>query len=259
MADFAERSVEVNGSPITLVEGGTGAPLLVLHEELGFPGWLGWHKAIAKKHKLIIPIQPGTRGPRIDWLRNVRDLTILYGFLLRELKIDRLDVIGFSFGGYLAAEMAVNNPGLFGKMALVAPFGVQPKEGFIMDMFPMSSAEYLRASVADPDKTAEFSHLYGEASAQQFEQWEDARTEMARIAWEPYMFDPALPNMLPGLKNLPTLIVYGDKDAILPESAVRIYEKAIPGAKLKVIKGAGHRPESENTDAFVRELETFLA
>ena len=259
MADFAERSVEVNGSPITLIEGGKGAPLLVLHEELGHPGWLSWHKKIAEKRKLIIPIQPGTRNERISWIRNVRDLTILYGFLLRELKIDRLDVIGFSFGGYLAAEMAVNNPGLFGKMTLVSPFGIQPPDGFIMDMFPMSSAEYLRASVADPDNMAEFPHLYGEASAQQFEHWEDARTEMARVAWEPYMFDPALPHMLPGLKNLPTLIVYGDRDAILPKSAVDAYAKAIPGAKLKVIAGAGHRPESEKTDAFVRELETFLA
>jgi len=258
MSEFTERVVKVNGSELALIEGGTGPALLVLHEELGHPGWLNWHRRLAKKRRLIIPLHPGFRSERLSWIRNVRDLACFYGFLLHDQKIDSVDVIGFSLGGWMAAEMAVGNPTLFRRMALVAPFGIKPTEGYIMDMFPMTSADYLKASVADFAATPDFEHLYGEASAEQFELWEDARTECARLAWEPYMHNPSLEHLLGGLAGLPTLIMWGDKDKILPESAVRDYAKAIPRARLHVLKGAGHRPETENADEFVRELEEFL-
>jgi pimeloyl-ACP methyl ester carboxylesterase len=206
----------------------------------------------------VIPIQPGFRGPRIDWMRSVRDLATFYGFLARQEGLRGADVIGFSFGGWVAAEMAVSDPGLFRRMALVAPFGVKPTGDFIMDMFPIASADYLRASVRDHEAVAEFAHLYGAASPEQIEAWEDARAECARLGWEPYMHNPSLPPMLAGLNGLSTLIIWGDHDAILPRDAVRTYQRQIPGARLKVVAGAGHRPEIEASADFISELEDFL-
>lgn len=258
MTEFTERTIEVNGSPLTLLEGGKGEPLLVLHEELGHPGWLSWHRKLAQRYKLIVPVQPGFHSERIHWMTSVRDLACFYGFMLRDQGLQGTRVIGFSFGGWVAAEMAVNNPAQFSRMVLVAPFGIKPSEGYIMDMFPIASATYLRASVADPESTPEFSGLYGEPSAKQFEDWEDARTECARLGWEPYMHNPALAPMLPGVRGLPALIVWGDRDAILPEAAVRAYQKAIPDSRLVVLKGAGHRPEIERADDFIRTVEDFL-
>jgi pimeloyl-ACP methyl ester carboxylesterase len=127
-----------------------------------------------------------------------------------------------------------------------------------MDMFPITSLDYLRATVADPDATEEFPQLYGEASPQQIEDWEDARTECARLGWQPYMHNPSLPDLLPGLNGLQALVVWGDKDQILPADAARTYAERIPGARLKVIPGVGHRPEVEARDAFVAELSSFL-
>lgn len=258
MADFAERSVKVAGNEIKVIEGGEGPPLIIFHEELGHPGWLRWHREMARTRRLVIPIHPGFQSARIDWINGVRDLACLYGFLLRDEKLEGADAIGFSLGGWIAAEMAVGNPRLFRRLALVAPFGIKPSEGYIMDMFPMTSADYLKASVADYASTPDFDQLYGEASAAQFERWEDARTECARLGWEPYMFNPSLVPLLAGLSGLPTLVVSGDKDKILPASAARAYARAIPGARLHTIAGAGHRPEFEKPDEFLGQLREFL-
>jgi pimeloyl-ACP methyl ester carboxylesterase len=258
MVEFVERTVEVIGSSVALLEAGAGRPLLVLHEELGHPGALAWHHEMAKSRRLVIPIQPGFRGPRIGWMRGVRDLAAFYGFLARQEGLAGCDVIGFSFGGWVAAEMAVGDPGLFAKMALVAPFGIKPQVGFIKDMFPIASLDYLRASVADPEATPEFASLYGEPCPQQIEDWEDARAECARLGWEPYMHNISLPALVQGLTGLSTLILWGDKDEILPEDAVRTYQSRIPDARLEIIEGVGHRPESEATDQFLTKLKDFL-
>ena len=258
MAEFVQRTVKVAGNDISVIEGGEGRPLVVFHEELGHPGWLPWHREMAKSRKLIIPIHPGFQSERIDFIRGVRDLACLYGFLMQDEKLLGADAIGFSLGGWIAAEMAVGNPNLFRRLALVAPFGIKPTEGYIMDMFPMTSADYLKASVADYTKTPDFDHLYGEASAAQFERWEDARTECARLGWEPYMFNPSLEHLLPGLTGLPALIVWGDKDKILPGTAPKAYARAMPKARLHTIKDAGHRPEFEKPDEFLAQLKEFL-
>lgn len=258
MMEFTERTVEVAGEPLTLLEAGEGPPLLVLHEELGHPGPLAWHARLAEQRRLIIPVQPGFKGARIRWMRSVRDLATFYGFLLRQQGWTACDVIGFSFGGWVAAEMAVNDPGLFARMTLVAPFGVKPENGFIMDMFPIAAADYLRATVHDPEGTQEFESLYGEASPQQFEDWEDARAECARLGWEPYMFNPSLPALLRGLEGLPTLLLWGGRDAIVPADALRTYQASISGARLTVFDQAGHRPEIECTEEFLGALTEFL-
>jgi pimeloyl-ACP methyl ester carboxylesterase len=257
-AEFAERTVEVIGAPVTLLEVGEGPPLVVFHEELGHPGFLAWHEAMARTHKLVIPVQPGFRTPRLPWMRGVRDLAVFYGFLLRQEGLAGAPAIGFSFGGWVAAEMAVQDPALFGALALVAPFGVKPAEGFIFDMFPITPLDYLRTTVADPDGVPEFGKLYGKPSPKQVEDWEDARTEIARVAWQPYMHDLSLPDLLRGLNGLRTLLLWGEADAIIPLSALDVWRRRIPDCRTKTFPGVGHRPEVEATDAFLAEFNAFL-
>jgi hypothetical protein len=66
MADWKEEVTRVAGTDLAIIRGGRGKPLLVLHEELGHPGWLNWHDALAEERALIIPIQPGMgNSPRV--------------------------------------------------------------------------------------------------------------------------------------------------------------------------------------------------
>ena len=258
---YTESTIYVGGTGVTLIKGGPGSPLLVLHEELGHPGWLSWHSQLAHDHSLVVPVHPGFGPlPRADWISSVRDLAGFYSRMLREMDLDQVDVIGFSLGGWVAAEMAAANSRQFRRMALVAPMGLRPPEGEIMDMFVVTARTYLNASVLDAKAVPEFASLYGgEETPGQFEAWEDARAESARLAWKPYMHNPSLGPLLQGVQGLPTLIVWGRDDAVVPLSAGHRYNQAIRGSELAVIDDCGHRPEIEQTQQFVSRVRRFLA
>jgi len=259
MSNWSERSVRVGNDEITLLEAGSGKPLLVFHDELGPTSWQTWHGELAESRRLVMPLVPGFTGERIGWIRSVRDLAALYGHLLRREGIAPIDVLGFSLGGWIAAEMLAANPGQFGKVALVAPFGIKPSDGFIMDFFPMAAADYVKHSVADAETTQGFDALYGPASPEQYESWEDARTECARLAWEPYMHNQSLEGLLRGVSDVPALLLWGEKDAILPESAIQQYLRSLPGSRAHVFKACGHRPEIERPQEFLSALNRFFA
>ena len=93
----------------------------------------------------------------------------------------------------------------------------------------MTIRTHLRATVADPG-TAEFGSIYGgEMTPEQFEAFEDARAESARIGWEPYMHNPSLPYLLRGVKNVSTLLVRGSEDRIVQRAALPPIPKPLTG------------------------------
>jgi pimeloyl-ACP methyl ester carboxylesterase len=260
VANWTETTANIAGTELALIKGGSGKPLLVFHDELGYPGWMRWNEELAKDRELLIPLQPGFgKTPRLDWIRSYRDLGGFYARVVREMRAEPIDVIGFSAGGFIAAEMAASDPKIFSHMILVAPMGLKPAEGEILDIFPLTARSLLRASVADPANTPEFGKIYGgEMTPEQFEAFEDARAETARIGWEPYMHNPSLPYLLEGVKNLPTLLIRGTKDRFIPRGCIDAYLRALAGAKAVEIKEVGHRPEIENSTEFVRLVKAFL-
>jgi pimeloyl-ACP methyl ester carboxylesterase len=255
-----ENIVRAAGAEIAVIRGGSGKPLLILHDELGYPGWLSWNECLAVERALLIPLQPGCgRTERIDWIRSYRDLAGLYSQVIREWDAAPIDVIGFSAGGFIAAEMAAADPRIFSRMVLVAPMGIKPSSGEIMDIFAVTVRNHLLATVADPANTPEFMKVYGgPMTPEQFEAFEDARSETARIGWEPFMHNPSLPCLLRGVK-IPTLLIWGTHDAIVPHGCIDAYRAAIAGAQVALVEGAGHRPEMENPAEFDRLVRKFLA
>src|SRR5207342_2950772 len=77
--EMVERVVDVGGIELVTLEGGSGRPLLMLHDELGFPGWLGWNEDLAGDRRFVIPLQPGFgRTPRVPWFGSMRDVGAFY-------------------------------------------------------------------------------------------------------------------------------------------------------------------------------------
>ena len=257
---WREETVRVDDTGLIVITAGAGRPLLVLHDELGNPGALKWNRAIAARRTIITPLHPGFgRTPRADWICSIRDLAAFYARYLNENHPAPIDVIGFSLGGWIAAEMAACNPGQFRKMILVAPAGIRPPQGEILDFFQMMAPQQVLASVRDPAGTPEFAELYGGPMAPaQFESFEDARAQTARLAWTPFMHNPALPHLLGVAAGLPTLVMWGRQDGVVPPSAAERWRAAISGARVVMFDACGHRPEIERSADFIRETEAFL-
>jgi pimeloyl-ACP methyl ester carboxylesterase len=254
-----EHVVQVGDLPITLLRAGDGRPLLMLHDELGFPGWMRWNELLARERAFVIPLQPGFgHTPRAPWLRDYRDVAMLYSRMLREMSVGPIDVVGFSAGAFIAAEMAAMNPGVFDRMILVGPLGIRPLEGEIFDFLAVTMTTHVAATVSH-HQAEEFGTMYGgEVTPRQFELFEAARGETSRLGWEPFMFDPSLSYHLAGIGDLATMVVWGDEDLIVPRGAVDAYAAAIPDARVEILPGVGHRPEIEAVDRFVECVSVFL-
>lgn len=257
---WTEEIVQVAGVNLQMIKGGSGPPLLILHDELGHPGWLRFHDALAQSHTLYIPSHPGFSGSdELDWVMNMHDLAIWYLGALDELELEGVDVIGFSLGGWMAAELAVMCPQQFKKLVLVDAAGVKPPTGEIFDIFQVVAKAYIEASVLDPANTPEYQLICpDEPTPEQAEVWESSREGACRLSWRPYMHYPALPHLLPRLKRLPTQIIWGRQDPIIPLSAGQLYHDSIPGSQLTVIDDCGHRPEVEKPEEFIKIVQGFL-
>ena len=258
---WTEEIIEVAGSRLQIARGGDGEPLLVLHDEMGHHGALRWHESLAEANTLHIPSHPGFgESPRMDWVMNMRDLAGWYLRALDELGLQGVNVIGFSLGGWLAAEMATMCPQQFNKMVLVGAAGIKPDVGEIFDIFLVTADEYLDNVCLDSASVPEFATVRpAEPSPEQMEAWLVAREEACRLTWKPYMHYPGLPHLLGRLQDLPTLLVWGAQDSMVPVNAGEKYNQAIPGSRLEIIDDCGHRPEIEQTDEFLALVRDFLA
>ena len=258
---WTEETRTVAGVDLHVRKGGSGDPLLILSDEIGHLGTLQYQDELAQSHTVYIPSHPGFgQTPRLDWIMNMRDLAGWYLMALDELGLGQVDAIGVSLGGWLAAEMATMDPGKFRKLALVGPMGVLPPDGYIYDVFLEVARTCITAAFLDPDGTPEFQELCpGDAAPEQALAWEVAREEACRLGWRPYMYYPGLPHLLRRLKDLPTLVVWGRQDGIVPVSAAAVYHNSIPGSRLEILDNCGHMPQVEKKDEFLALVRQFLS
>ena len=258
---WTEETVNAADTPLQLVTGGDGEPLLIIHDELGHQAWLNYQETLAKNYKLYIPSHPGYgTTPALPWIMNMRDMAGWYLHALDDLGLGQVNVMGKSMGGWLASELATMCPSFVKKLVLVAPMGIKPPTGQIYDMFLELAPTFITEGFLNPDQAPEFKTVCpDDPSPELRESWEVAREESARLGWRPYMYYPALPDLLTRLSGLPTLIVWGRQDAIVPLSAGEVYQKAIQGSQLEVLEDCGHHPEIEKADEFTALVQRFLS
>jgi pimeloyl-ACP methyl ester carboxylesterase len=260
-AAFTETFLDAAGVRVQLRSGGTGEPLLVLHGELGVPGWLRAYELLARRFTVHVPSLPGFGGSaRPDWIVGVRDLAAWVTWLVRDLKLAQpLPVVGFSLGGWIAAEIATLNGSIFTRMVLVGAAGLKPEHGEVWDYFVHGSKEAFAQAFCNPERSPEYAKYYGRAFTPDEEiQAEQNREMAARLVWKPYMRSHTLPALLRGVAT-PTLVIWGREDAIIPLDACHRYVQAIPGATARILDGCGHMPEMEQPEAFAQAVLDFLA
>jgi pimeloyl-ACP methyl ester carboxylesterase len=254
---WTTEEVRVAGSTVRLRTVGRGAPLLLLHHDIGTLEQLPFYDALAQRFMLLLPSHPGYDGSeRPVWMRSVRDVAVTYQALLAARGLTDVSLVGLGFGGWIAAEMATMAPRAFHRLVLVGPMGVKPAEGEILDQALVSYIDYARAGFADP--TA-FDRLFSpDPSTSQLEQWDLNREMTFRLAWKPYMYNPTLPPLLGGVQT-EALIVWGRDDRIVPAACGEQYGCALPRSRLAVVEGAGHFVDMEQPEALAKLIAQFAA
>ena len=253
---WTETTVEWGGVQLYVARAGSGRPLLVLHRDIGSPDRLEFYDTLARRFDVIVPHHPGYgRSERPQWLRNVRDVAVMYQSLLAHLAVDRASLIGIGFGGWIAVEMATMAPRALRALVLVGAMGVKPERSEIADQALVSYLDYVRAGFAE---SAAFERVYGaQPPTGVLEQWDLNREMTFRIAWKPYMYNPTLPHLL-GAVAAPTLVVWGREDRIVPLECGERYVKSLPRARLEIIDGAGHLVDMEKPDALASLVTRFM-
>ena len=256
---FTEEMIDVGGTHIQMLKGGSGEPLVVLHGAGGNSGWLNYVNALSDKYTVYLPSHPGYgKSERPDWLETMADLASFYTWLLEEQGLEGSRAIGFSMGGWLAAEIAASCRHAFSKLMLVDAAGIQPKQSEIADIFIISPAQVAELLFHDPKQAPEYESIYGgEPTPEQTEIAEGNREMSVRLCWKPYMYDPRLPSLLARV-NIPTRIVWGNNDRLIPLECGQMFKQAIPGSDLVVIDNCGHVPQMEKTEEFVNAAVEFL-
>jgi pimeloyl-ACP methyl ester carboxylesterase len=252
---WSDTEIALGDAKIRLARGGGGRPVLVLHHDIGTLPRLPFYDALAQHFDVLVPNHPGYgRSERAEWLRSVRDVAVLYQWLLSDLGIERPTLVGLGFGGWIAAEMATMAPTAWHRLVLVGAMGVKPPEGDILDQAILSYIDYARAGFHDQ---AAFARVYGDVSTDQLVEWDLCREMSFRIAWKPYMYSQTLPHLLGGVRA-PALIVWGDDDRVVPKSAGELYAARLRQARFESVAAAGHCVEMEQPDALARLVAAFL-
>lgn len=257
MADitWTSETLPIAGGAVHIARAGSGTPLLVLHHDIGSPDRLPFYETLARRFTVLVPSHPGyDKSERPTWMRNVRDVAAVYGALIAEKDLRDVTLVGLGFGGWIAAEMATMNPRGFRRLVLVGAMGIKPEHGVIADQALVSYIDYVRMGFADQQK---FEATWGaEPPTATLEQWDVNREMTFRIAWKPYMYNASLPHLLGGVK-IPSLVVHGREDRIVPLECSERYAKALPSARLDVLDGAGHFVEMEKPEELARLVGGF--
>jgi pimeloyl-ACP methyl ester carboxylesterase len=258
--ECTDELVEVAGTRIQLLKWGAGEPLLVLHGAAGNPGWLPYHQALSRQFAVYAPSHPGyDHSSRPDWISTMTDMAHFYRQFIEELGLAPVNLLGFSMGGWLAAEIAAMCPHTLKRLILVDAAGIKPQVGDMAEIFMVSPEQTLKLRFYDPTQVPTYQQLVDRKLTPEEEEVQWRNREMAsRLCWKPYLHNPKLPAYLRGVKT-PTLIIWGKQDAIIPVNCGELYHQALSNSTLHVIDRCGHSPAVEKPQEFLQVVQEFLA
>jgi pimeloyl-ACP methyl ester carboxylesterase len=256
------RLVEVPGgfAVNTTLTKGAGAPLVFLHGPFG-QEWSGFLDDLATHYRVYAPAHPGAAEPEdLQKLDSLWDLMLYYDDLFTTLQLDRVDLIGHSFGGMVAAEFAATFPHRVRKLVLIDALGLWRDDAPVSDHVmvpPETQVGLLYHDASKPEIAAKLS-----LPADPDEQRAAIVHRFSSIASTSHFIWPiperGLAKRLRRVRA-ETLVLWGKQDTLTPPVYAEEFAARIPGAQVQVIESAGHVPQVEQREVVARRVLQFLA
>jgi pimeloyl-ACP methyl ester carboxylesterase len=274
---FPMEYATLHGHRIGYRRGGDGPTLLLLHGIAGSSRT--WIPAMELLHRDYTVLAPDFFGhgesdkPIGDY--SLGNLAASMRDLLHVLDIDRVSVIGQSYGGGVALQFAYQFPELCERLVLVDAGGLGREVSWMLRLATLPAAEYVMPVLFPGfarqwgDSLTRFFRGFGIRNPRAEEMWSAYRSltnpenRRAFVSTMRAVIDPggqsvSAMDRLYLAANMPTLIVWGDRDNIIPVVHAHAVHEAMPNSRLEIMEGIGHFPHAEDPAAFVALLKRFL-
>ncbi len=222
------------------------SPFLLLHGGGGVRTMAGFADLLAERTRsqVLLPTHPGFGGtPKPAGLTTVADLAAAYVEMLDEQDLADVTVIGNSFGGWLAAEIALRQSPRVSRVVIVDGIGIEVDGHPLTDVSGLSPAEIQSFSFHDPSKLPAPPGAGGPSPDVQ-----------ALIGYTgPTMSDPTLIKRL-GDIELPVHVIWGEGDRIADPEYGKAYAAAIPQSTYTLLPRTGHLPQLETPEELLAAL-----
>ncbi len=275
---FSRRHATIHGHDIRYRMGGEGPVILLIHGMAGRSDtWLDVMARLAPDYTVVAPDLLGhgeSAKPMGDYslgayASGMRDL-------LGVLGIERATIVGQSLGGGVAMQLAYQHPELAERLVLVGSGGLGREVSWILRALTLPGADYVMPVLfpgfvrEQGNAVSRFLHDRGLRAPHVAQMWRSytsltmPESRQAFVRTLRAVIDPggqtvSATDRLYLAAGLPTLIVWGDEDPIIPVEHARRAHELIEGSRLEVFEGCGHFPHVEDPDRFADVLRDFMA
>ena len=277
MAFAPLQHVRIHGHDVGYRRAGRGPVLLLIHGIAGSSrAWTEVMPLLARDFTVIAPDLIGhgeSAKPLGDYslgayASGLRDL-------LAVLDIERATLVGQSLGGGIAMQLAYQHPECCERLVLVDSGGLGREVTWVLRTLTLPGAEYVMPILFPSfvrgwgNAVARFLHDRGLRSERAAESWRayasltESENRQAFVRTIRAVIDPggqsvSATDRLYLAARVPTLIVWGDRDGIIPVEHAYTAHAAIPGSRLEIIPGAGHFPHAEEPVRFAEIIRDFV-
>ncbi len=272
------RHIEIHGHRVGYRSGGSGPVIALIHGMAGSSAtWRFVMPALAEHFTVVAPDLVGhgaSEKPRGDYslgafASGVRDLLLALGH-------ESATLVGQSLGGGVAMQFAYQFPERCERLVLVSSGGLGDEVNVLLRLLTLPGAEFVLPlgcsnwlHDAGVNVSSWLEHLGLHTSPHLKEVWDsygslaDAETRTAFLQTLRSVVDVAgqrvsAADRLYLAAEVPTLIMWGDHDAIIPVHQGHATHKAIPGSRLEIFERTGHYPHCEHPDQFCEILIDFM-
>ncbi len=264
------EKAEINGIETAWIDLGEGPTLFFLHGNgSDISVFDGIYGELTQRHRVVSVDLPGfgkSAKPRLDY--GAEWYSTHSRALLDRLQAGKVVIVAHSYGGLVALNLALRDPERVSAMVLTASPGAWRYPAF-QETFMRQAYTPENTLKATPDQIR-FGLRYALGEwRQEYEQWVEKRAAISRCKDYPdyahasyralvSTLETRLEDRLPQI-SAPTLLIWGEKDAVVPLAAGTALQEALPNARLEVIEGAGHFPMLTHRERYLELLKGFLS